>query len=170
MEVECNSILCSNKFFLSDRKKYKFPSTKYYCIPCRKMPHTIRLKCEACLQEFCPKMLTQKYCSGECKVMLAVRRKYQCDHLVNKRSISCKICNVEIPPIAKTYRRKVCKSCRETFLVRYNKIKMQINGMQVSGKRKGVMNCLLCDKDVKHRLFCSFDCAKLGRNIRKSRS
>ncbi len=168
MQIECNNMNCNNIFYIDERKNWKFPSKRYYCIPCRKNEYRIRLKCEGCLMEFTPDKLTQKYCGGDCKVMLAVRRKYQRDHLLNKRVLECIICKQEIPPIAKTYRRKVCKSCRDTFVVRYNKIKMQINGMQVSGKRKGVMNCLLCSKSVKHRLFCSSACAKMGRTIRKT--
>ena len=42
--------------------------------------------------EFTPDKLTQKYCSGDCKVLLATRRKYQREHLINKRILKCKIC------------------------------------------------------------------------------
>ena len=118
--------------------------------------------------EFTPGKLTQKYCSGDCKVVLASRRKYQREHLVNKRLMDCKICKQEIPPAAKIYRRRICKLCRDSFLERYNKIKLQMNGIQMSAKKKGIMNCILCDKDVRHRLFCSSDCAKMGRTIRKT--
>ena len=118
--------------------------------------------------EFTPGKLTQKYCSGDCKVVLANRRKYQREHLINKRKTICKICNVEIPPISKVYRRKICKPCRDSFLVRYNKIKSEMNGMQVAGKKEGVMNCLLCNKDVKNRLFCSAKCATSSRAIRRT--
>ena len=118
--------------------------------------------------EFTPGKLTQKYCGGDCKVMLSARRKYQREHLLNKRQMNCKICNVEIPPITRTYRRKICKSCRDSFVERYNKIKVQMNGIQMSAKKKGIMNCLLCNKSVQHRLFCSSDCSKLGRSIRKT--
>jgi len=168
MQIECSNIKCSNTFFIDENKGYKFPSKRYYCIPCRKNEYKIKLKCAGCLMEFTPDKLTQKYCGGNCKVMLATRRKYQREHLLNKRILKCKICNQDIPPIAKTYRRKICKLCRDNFLERYNKIKIQMNGMQVAGKKRGIMNCLLCNKGVKNRLFCSDVCAKTGRSVRKT--
>ena len=118
--------------------------------------------------EFTPGKLTQKYCGGDCKVVLATRRKYQREHLVNKRTLECKICKIEIPPVAKVYRRKLCKPCRDSFLERYNKIKSEMKGIQMSAKKKGIMNCILCNKDVKHRLFCSLNCAKMGRSVRRT--
>ena len=162
------SIKCSNTFYINEAKGYKYPSKRYYCIPCRKNENRIKLKCGGCLMEFTPDKLTQKYCGGDCKVVLAIRRKYQREHLINKRVTKCKICNVVIPPIAKTYRRKICKPCRDCFLVRYNKIKSEMKGMQIAGKKKGVMNCLLCNKDVKNRLFCSPKCATSSRAIRRT--
>jgi len=162
------SIKCNNTFFINEAKGYKCPSKRYYCIPCRKQEYKIKLKCAGCLMEFTPGKLTQKYCSGDCKVVLANRRKYQREHLINKRKTVCKICKKEIPPIAKVYRRKICKPCRDSFLVRYNKIKSEMNGMQVAGKKEGVMNCLLCNKDVKNRLFCSAKCATSSRAIRRT--
>ena len=155
-------------FYIDERKNWKFPSKRYYCIPCRKQEYKIKLKCAGCFMEFTPGKLTQKYCGGDCKVMLSARRKYQREHLLNKRQMNCKICNVEIPPITRTYRRKICKSCRDSFVERYNKIKVQMNGIQMAAKKKGIMNCLLCNKSVQHRLFCSTDCSKLGRTIRKT--
>ena len=168
MQIECMSIKCNNTFFINEAKGYKCPSKRYYCIPCRKNQYYIKLKCAGCLMEFTPGKLTQKYCGGDCKVVLANRRKYQREHLVNKRKTICKICNVEIPPIAKVYRRKICKPCRDCFLVRYNKIKSEMKGMQIAGKKEGVMNCLLCNKDVKNRLFCSAKCATSSRAIRRT--
>ena len=168
MQIECNSIKCNNTFYFDERKNWKFPSKKYYCISCRKQEWKIKLKCSACLMEFTPGKLTQKYCSGECKIMLSSRRKYQRDHLLNKRMLECKICKQDIPPIAKVYRRRICKPCRDNFLERYNKIKAQMNGIQMAAKKKGIMNCILCNKDVKNRLFCSLDCAKMGRSVRKT--
>jgi len=168
MQIKCASIKCDNTFFIDETKNWKFPSKRYYCISCRKQEWKIKLKCAGCFMEFTPGKLTQKYCGGDCKVMLSARRKYQRELLLNKRQMNCKICNVEIPPITKTYRRKICKPCRDSFVERYNKIKIQMNGIQMSAKKKGVMNCLLCNKSVQHRLFCSTDCSKLGRSIRKT--
>ena len=168
MQIECANIKCNNMFYIDERKNWKFPSKRYYCIPSRKQEYKIKLKCAGCFMEFTPGKLTQKYCGGDCKVMLSARRKYQREHLLNKRQMNCKICNTEIPPITKTYRRKICKPCRDSFVERYNKIKVQMNGIQMAAKKKGIMNCLLCNKSVQHRLFCSTDCSKLGRTIRKT--
>ena len=168
MQIECANIKCNNMFYIDERKNWKFPSKRYYCIPCRKQEYKIKLKCAGCFMEFTPGKLTQKYCGGDCKVMLSARRKYQREHLLNKRQMNCKIFNTEIPPITKTYRRKICKPCRDSFVERYNKIKVQMNGIQMAAKKKGIMNCLLCNKSVQHRLFCSTDCSKLGRTIRKT--
>ena len=92
MQIECASIKCDNTFFIDETKNWKFPSKRYYCISCRKQEYKIRLKCAGCFMEFTPNKLTQKYCGGDCKVVLASRRKYQREHLVNKRILDCKIC------------------------------------------------------------------------------
>ena len=93
-------------FYIDERKNWKFPSKRYYCISCRKQEYKIRLKCAGCFMEFTPGKLTQKYCGGDCKVMLSARRKYQREHLLNKRQMNCKICNVEIPPILERIEEK----------------------------------------------------------------
>ena len=168
MEIECNNILCHNKFYFNEKKNYKFPSKRYYCIPCRKQQHNIRLKCAACFEEFCPDHLTQKYCSGICKGVLHNRRVYQRGLFLARKTIICKLCNTEIPPVHSVYRRKICKSCRMGFLERYNKIKSELNGMQVPQKKKGFFQCTLCQKNVLNRLYCSKKCSQMATAIRKS--
>lgn len=168
MQIECASILCDNKFYIDERRNYKFPSKKYYCIPCRKGQHKIRLKCAACFNEFCPDQLTQKYCSGNCKALLHNRRAYQRGLFLGRTTVICKLCNIEIPPIHNTYRRKVCKPCRTAFLERYNKIKSEITGMQIPQKKKGRFQCTLCKKNVLNRLYCSDECSRIAYTIRKS--
>lgn len=168
MEIECNSVLCHNKFYFNEKKNYKFPSKRYYCIPCRKQQYKIRLKCAACFEEFCPEHLTQKYCSNSCKAVLHNRRVYQRGMFYARKTIICKLCNTEIPPIHNTYRRTICMPCRKAFLERYNKIKSELNSMPIIQKKKNCFSCLLCKKNVLNRLYCSRKCSQIGTSIRKS--
>ena len=165
MEIECNSVICNNKLYLNEKKNYKFPSKRFYCIPCRKKQYNIRLKCSACFEDFCPEHLTQKYCSNNCKAVLHNRRVYQRGKLYARKTIVCKLCNIEIPPLHNTYRRTICVPCRKAFLERYNKIKIELKDMPNFQKKK---NCLLCKKNVLNRLYCSNKCSQIGTSIRKS--
>ena len=168
MQIECLNIECDNVFFINESKRYKSPSKRYYCMSCRRSDYKIKLRCAGCLLEFKPNILTQKYCSGRCKVVLSSRRKYQREHHANKLKINCKLCGINIPLVAKSHRRKICNSCRSSFLERYNNIKIQINSVTIPTVIKGNTNCLLCNKDTKDVLFCGHECATIGKIIGKA--